>query len=363
MEWAIDLRFDLRNALWAIAAFEDILENLEKAHIQAVKLDDQRRLGWISVFNSASLWQLGRSRHAIDAANQSLEISESANDLSLAVGSQFYLGCCTVTSGDCENAESIFAQIVDMLDGELEFERCGLPFVPSVVARSWLVWALAERGKFEQGQRYGNEALMIAKAVGHPFNLAHIYYDLGYFYQVKGDYTQAVETMDKAMQIVKEWSLTYLSPFIMGFLGHSCALAGDHERGIKLLKQANQDYDNMGLGLFRSLVKIQLGEALFLSGNNDDATEVLQQGINLAESRGEKGHLAYGLKILGEISIANKEETDTSAQFFHQALELANKFGMRPLAARCYRSIGSVLNDTEAHEKAQQIFTELGISE
>ncbi|NIV36409.1 MAG: hypothetical protein GWN58_45305, partial [Anaerolineae bacterium] len=89
--------------------------------------------------------------------------SRKAGDLPLEIGSYFYLGCATVTTGNCREAEKSFSRIVDLLTEELEFERCGLPFVPAVIARSWLVWALAERGEFAQAQRYGDEALMIAK--------------------------------------------------------------------------------------------------------------------------------------------------------------------------------------------------------
>ncbi len=271
LEQAIDLRFDLRNALWSIAAFEDILENLKEAEALAQKLNDQRRAGWVSVFMSAGLWQLGRTDEALGAASNALEVNKGVQDLPLEVGANFYLGCATVTSGNCRQAEIYFQKIADSLTGDLSRDRCGLPFVPAVISRSWLVWALAERGEFVKGLSHGDVALEIAMEVGHPFNLAHIYYDLGYFYQVKGDIPAAVDALDNAMNYVREWSLTYLSPFIMGFLGHSYALAGRVEEGTALLQQAVSDYQTMGLGLFHSLVRAQLGEALFLAGEFEEA--------------------------------------------------------------------------------------------
>ncbi|NIV36410.1 MAG: hypothetical protein GWN58_45310, partial [Anaerolineae bacterium] len=95
------------------------------------------------------------------------------------------------------------------------------------------------------------------------------------------DYAKAVETLDKGMQFVREWSLTYLSPFIMGFLGHACALACDTSRGMELLAQANRDYVSLGLGLFRSLIRIQLGEAQLLAGDTVSARDTLRQGLAL----------------------------------------------------------------------------------
>jgi len=369
LEQAIDLRFDLRNALWSIAAFEDILENLKSAELMAQKLDDRRRMGWISVFRSAGLWQLGRSEEALGAATNALTINQGPQDLSLEVGANFYLGCATVTSGDYRQAETYFQKIVDSLEGDLSRDRCGLPFVPAVIARSWMVWALAERGEFEQGLALGDVALEIATEVDHPFNLAHIYYDLGYFYQVKGDMAGAVDALDKAMSYVRDWSLTYLSPFIMGFQGHSYALAGRIDEGTELLEQAVSDYQSMGLGLFHSLVRVQLGEALLLGGRIEEADNTTLSAFELARKRGEQGHEAYALRLLGEIAIHPElSDNQTALSNYRSALTLAEKHGMRPLQAHCHWGLGRLYQQQQQGSQARDsiktarsIYRELGM--
>jgi len=359
LERAIDLRFELRNALWSIGAFEEILTNLQDAEALAEKLGDPARTGWISVFRSASFWQLGQSELARASAKNALLVNRDPQDLSLEIGANFYLGCALVTSGDCRGAEVYFHKVVDPLEGELSHQRCGLPFVPAVVGRSWLVWALAERGEFEEAARHGEVALQIAKEVGHPFNLAHIYYDLGYFYAVKGDFDRAVETLESAYALIREWSLTYLSPFIMGFLGHACALAGDTEKGVALLRQAVSDYESMGLGLFRSLVAVQLGEALFLSGDIEAAREATERAVALTRKREEQGHEAYGLRLLGEIALrSDPPDGDAAKKHFEKALGIAEAHGMRPLIAHCHFGLGRVYaqqgRDQDAEESLER---------
>ncbi|MDH3689057.1 MAG: AAA family ATPase [Gammaproteobacteria bacterium] len=341
LEQAIDLRFDLRNALWSIGEFEEILRHLSDAEHLAKKLDDPRRIGWISVFMSASLWQLGRSTEALTSANNALVINEKPGDLSLEVGANFYLGCAYVTSGDCRQAETLFQKIADSLVGELSRERCGLPFVPAVISRSWLVWALAERGRFDVGVVHGQEALRIAEEVGHPFNLAHIYYDLGYFYGVKGELDRAVHALEQAFSLINEWKLTYLSPFITGFLGHVYALSGRVADGTSLLQQAQSAYESMGLGLFRSLVGVQLAEALLLADRVEDARTTAQQALALARKRAEQGHEAYALRLLGEIAAhPDSFDAETAKGLYRESLTLAETFGMRPLIAHCQLGLG-----------------------
>ncbi len=351
----IDLRFQLRNALWSIGAFEEILPHLRDAEQMAGKLNGPRRIGWASVYRSASLWQLGRSADARTAAERALAINEGPKDLSLRIGATFYLACATVTSGDCRGAETLFQRVVDPLVGDLSRDRCGLPFVPAVVARSWLVWALAERGEFEQGLEQGEIALEIAKEVGHPFNLAHIYYDLGYLYGVMGDFDRAVDTLEQASAIIREWNLSYLSPFITGFLGHACALAGQSDRGIALLEKALGEYETIGMGLFRSLVGIQLGEALLLAGRPEAAAKATERGLALARRRSELGHQTWGLRVLGEVALhPDIAEPDAAREHFETALGIAELSGMRPLAAHCHSGLARLHPQNEPDAKAAE---------
>ena len=370
LERAIDLRFDLRNALWSIGAFEEILKHLSDAERLAKKLDDARRIGWISVFMSASLWQLGRSNEALASANNAMTINQTAQDLPLGVGANFYLGCATVTSGDCRRAETYFQAVADALEGDLSRERCGMPFLPAVISRSWLVWALAERGEFADATAQGEAALQIAKDVGHPFNLAHIYYDLGYFYGVKGELDQAVETLEQAYALINEWKLTYLSPFITGFLGHVCALSGRTAEGIALLEQALSQYEALGSGLFRSLVRVQYGEALHLAGRLDDAQSAANHGLALARRRAERGHEAYALRLLGDIAVHPESAEPEAAQaHYSEALTLADSLGMRPLVAHCHLGLGRLHRregrpqDADAAlAKAAALYQDLGMA-
>ncbi len=343
LEQNIDLRFELRNALWALGRFEAILSHLADSTPLVEKLDDPVRKGWISVFGSASLWQLGRRDQALETAERALAVSKQANDLSLEVGAHFYLGCPLATSAEYLRCEQNYQAICDRLTGHLRLERCGLPFVPAVQARSWLVWSKAERGDFEAGLAHGMDALQIAEEVGHPYNIAHLYYHLGYFYEIKGEIDSAVDALHKAVDYVETWTLTYLSPFIKGFYGHVLALAGRVDEGVKVLEEAERLYEQIGLGLFRSLVGLQLGEAYLIAGRQQDALSKTKEALALTRKRGEPGHEAYGLKILGDITAAEGEAMEEAMTHYAGAKSLAETLGMRPLLAMTELRMGWLL--------------------
>lgn len=352
---SIDLRFELRNALWALGRFEAILAHLADAERLVDQLNDPVRKGWISVFESASLWQLGRFERALQTAERALAVSKRSDDLSLEVAAHFYLGCPLVTSADHIRAEEMFLAIVQRLRGHFSIERYGLPFVPAVIARSWLVWSMAERGDFEAGLAHGAEALQIAEEVGHPFNIAHVYYDLGYLHEIRGETDQGILVLKKAVDLVETWSLTYLSPFIKGFYGHVLALGGHHDEGKRQLEEAFELYASMRLGLFRSLVGLQRGEAYFLAGAADEALTMIKRNLALARKRGERGHEAYGLRILGDIIATSKEGNalEAAKTSYESAINLAQSLGLRPLLANCELRLGRLLEQAGRRKAAR----------
>lgn len=341
----IGIKFELRNALWALGRFEDIIVHLNEASYIAEELNDAIAGGWISVFKSASYWQLGRAEAAIEASDQALTVGTNSRDVSLEVAAQFYLGCAHITSAKYIKAEAHFRSISDRLTGNMLTENCGLPFAPAVIARSWLAWSLAERGEFDQAQSVGNAALNIANDIGHPFNLAHIYYDLGYVYELQGKLDAATSALEQAYGYVQDWNLIYLSPFILGFLGHVYAVTGRPDEGLAHLERAQAAYDRIGLGLFRSLVGVQRGEAFLLAGDPIEARAVTELATTLANDRNEQGHRAYGLRVLGDIA-ANTALFDpvVAQEHYREALGIARSNGMKPLEVQCHIRLGVLYN-------------------
>ncbi|MDH3920217.1 MAG: hypothetical protein OEU25_18790, partial [Rhodospirillales bacterium] len=366
----IDLLFDLRNALWALGRFDEILIYLDEAERLARVLGDEIRLGWISVYRGASLWQLGRSDHAKAAVERGREIGSNADEISLEMASNFYLGCSYVTSGECRTAEAYFERVVEALPGELAKEKCGLPFAPSIISRSWLVWSYGERGEFGLAQEHAKRAIELAEEIGNPFNRAHIYYDVGYFEIVRADLKGAIRTLEHALELIEKWSLTYLSPFTMGFLGHAYVEDGQVERGLALLEEANERYARMGLGLFKSLVGMQLANAYLRAGRIEEASRRLEQSLEIARSRQERGHEAYGCFVLGGIAVHTPgSDKGDARQCYENALACAEELGMAPLAAQCHLALGYLLSEGASEEanvhlsRSRELFEGLGLSE
>jgi len=341
---SIDIRFQLRNALWSVGANEAIFDQLDAAAATAEQLDDSRRLGWSAVFRSASLWHAGRNVEARQVGRAARALGDRVGDPSLQVAAGFYLGCTLAQAGKYRKSARTFERVLERVEASPPEERFGLPFVPAAVVRSWLVWSLAECGDFEAARAQAAIGVRVAEDANHPFSLAHILYDLGYLHIVEDDLAAAVRVLRRALAISREYGLGNLAHFVTGFLGYALAMSGDRESGIAMLERARARYQAIGSGLFHALVCVHLADARLAGGELDAAEAVLQQAFALTEERGERGHTAYAMRVAGELALARgtMAALEDARSRLTAALESANLRGMRPLAARCHRSLAEV---------------------
>jgi class 3 adenylate cyclase/tetratricopeptide (TPR) repeat protein len=359
LEQAIDVRFDLRGALAPLAEFGRIDPYLQEAEALAKGLNDQRRLGWVLAYLSGNC--LATGGHAADgrAFAQRVEaIGETLRDVPLQVAAQYYLIYTCHLAGDYHGTEDVCRKQIQSLVGERTRERFGLLYFPAVHCRELLARALAERGMFDEANAPAREALQMAEALDHhPFSLTWAYLSLGYVHSVRGEFSQAVRWLERAVAQCREGEITLLYPNAMAWLGHAYALSGRVEEGVSLLKEAAIATD-FGRMLYLSLMSlVQLGEAYVFANRIEDAGQCADRGLRLARERGQRGHEAWALRLLGEI-VSHPDPPDSAAAESHYgaALALASELGMRPLVAHCHLGLGKLYRRT-GDARAQEHLT------
>jgi hypothetical protein len=75
--------------------------------------------------------------------------------------------------------------------------------------------------------------------------------------------------------------------------------------------------------------------------------------VRLARERGERGHEAWALRLLGEIA-SHHQRPDVAAADAHYgaAVALADELGMRPLVAHCHLGLGTLYAKIGRREQA-----------
>jgi class 3 adenylate cyclase/tetratricopeptide (TPR) repeat protein len=350
LEQAIDLRFDLRPALFALGDVQRLTEHLREAERLAQALGDQLRLGWVSLHKAHFLWSTGHAAEARASAKNAQVIAEALGDPPLQVGATHYLGAVCLTSGDYRQAVALLQKVVHLLGGDRSRDRCGLTGFPAAMARGWLAWALAERGAFDEGIVYGQEGLHLAEALDHPYSWIAASWGPAHLYGLRGEISHAVRLLERTLSLCRDRDIQVLSGTTAGLLGFVYVLSGRVAEGFPLLSEGQESEKQ-----YQTLIVAHMGEACLLAGRIDEAMAFADRALTFARERDQRGYEAHTLGLLGAIASArDPADAEAAEGHYRQAMALADELGMRPLVAHCHLGLGKLYRRTGRHEQAQE---------
>ena len=341
LEQAVDLRFELRNGLFALGELDPISELLQQATAPAEKLGDQRRLGWISAYMSHYHWRMGRYPAAIEAGQHAVAIAERVGDFALRT-TNVNVGLAYYAMGDYRRAMHYMRQICAALEGERTRERFGWAGLPAVISRAYLVGCLAELGEFAEGVALGEEGIRLAEAADHPFSLGQATINLGVLYVRKGDLPLATAVLERGLGVSGVSNVPVLAAGLSSALGYAYALAGRLREAIPLLERGVEQGAARRITARHSLWLAWLGEAYLLAERNEDAIRVAGRALELSQEHGERGNYAHVLRLLGEIGRrCGPQLGQPPEDVYQQTLAVAGELEMRPLLAHCRLGLGA----------------------
>jgi tetratricopeptide (TPR) repeat protein len=355
---AIDLRLDLRSAIYPLGELGRILVCLLEAAALAEALGDQHRLGWVSAFLTTHYTQVGEPDHALTCGQRTLAIATNLEDVGLTVMAQHNLGQVYRNLGDYRRAVACFQKNVEGLHGELLRECFGLPGLASVVSRSFLTLSYAECGAFAEGRAPAEAGVQLAEAADHPYSRVQAYRAVGFRALRQGDCQEAIPVLERALDLAQGTHIRLLVPRVAAPLGAAYALAGRITDALPLLEQAVEQAVAMRYLLDHALRVAWLSEAYLLAGRLDEAYTQAQHALEFSRAHQERGHAAYALQLLG-VCYARHDppEVEPAVTHYRQALALAEALGMRPLQAHCHRSLGTLYSRIGWVEFAQAELT------
>jgi DNA-binding NtrC family response regulator/tetratricopeptide (TPR) repeat protein len=370
-EQATDIRFDLGNSLYPLAEFTRIEGYLREAEALARGLDDQRRLGWVSVYMCRQHSISGGHVTEVRTFAQRVEaIAERLGDVPLQVAAQYYGVLYYYTSGDYRGTEDACRRLTQLLQSNQIRERFRLSALPAMWARAHWARALAQRGVFDEGDGQGQEAIRIADAVDHQFSVIFACLALAYVNSVRGELSQAARLLDRALALGRDLDITTMTPVALASLGHVYAWSGRIDEGLSLLQQALTAHESAGMAWLQTMSLVQLGEAYLLADRLEDARAAAGRALMLACQRGERGSEAWALRLLGEVaSHHDHADVATAEAHYAAAMALASELRMRPLVAHChlglgklYRHIGDVAKAYQHLTAATTMYREMGMT-
>ena len=353
LEQAIDLRLDIRSALLRLGELGAIVDHLREAETLATALDDQRRLGWVCAYMTASIETMGDYERGLAYGQRALAIATASGDFALEMMATFNLGLYYNLLGNYRQAIHFHRKNVEALVGEWLYGHLGNAVPLSVASRFRLVWSLAELGDFIEGHTQGAEAVRIAETVEQPFPLSNAYLGIGLLHLRQGDLPQAIARLAKGLEICQTTDARLQLPLAAGALGYAYALSGRLAEAQPLLEQAVELTATRLMSTY-PLWAAHLGEAYLLAGRLEEAHQLAEHALARARDTKQQAYEAYALRLYGEIAAQRTPlQVDPAAAAYQQAITLAEELGMRPLQAHCHLGLGTLFAKIGQREQAR----------
>ncbi len=354
IESAIDLRVDLRNAYGPLGEHKKMFEALKEAEHLALQLGDQRRLALAVSFQSNLCAMRGEFDTAFEQGQRALEIAEALDDLPLRVVSSAILAITHWSRGEYRKAVARARWNVDVLIGDLQFERMGMAQLPAVYSRTSAVISLAELGEFGDSFVLGAQALSIAEASGHPQSLISACFGLGSARAQRGEFESAIEVLERGTAVAEATGLggAYLELVLP--LASAYGLSGRVGRAMELLPAAVARAMALRHSLGHWIRSGGLAEALLYAGRPSEALPMARLFLEITRSVGARGNEAWATKLLAEVLATHGGmEARDAAPMLGRAISLARELEMRPLEARCQLALGSLLREQASYGEAE----------
>jgi tetratricopeptide (TPR) repeat protein len=137
----------------------------------------------------------------------------------------------------------------------------------------------------------------------------------------RGDLSRALPLLERAVGICDEADLPVYFPGIAAALGAAYTLARRVADAVPLLTQALEQTIVQGMVDEQVSCSIALGEAQVLAGHLEAAHTLAERALTQARAHQERGHEAYALRLLGDITRhRDPPDSELAEAHYRQAL-------------------------------------------
>lgn len=367
-EEAIDVRFDLRGALWPLGEVDSMGKVLAEADDLARDLNDERRQGLVAVLRCHYFFVTSRHYDAVSAGEEALAVARSTGNQAIERDATLYMGIVHGAMGSYGRAVELLQANLSAYEVADEKLSARERVVSRPTARTYIARYLAELGELRQAADHASAGMRAAESGANPWLLATCYFGMGSVELRRGDFPTAISSLERAVELCRSHHLQSWFPAVGASLGYAYANAGRATEGLALLEQAVAHADRMHVGASYSMWLTYLGHALLCLGRAAEAQRTAEAAVERAREHGERGHEAWALFLLASAGVSAGSSGAEAIEMFEPAIDLARSLGMRPLLAYCHSALADASDRlriperaAEARGLAQQIRKEIGM--
>ncbi|MBI4638543.1 MAG: AAA family ATPase [Candidatus Rokubacteria bacterium] len=337
----IDVRLDLRTALIPLGEYRRTVDHLREAETLARSVGDERRLASVGSHLANYLHLTGQLTGAVEQARHALGIAERLGDVELQVVTTAYLAFAYYTLGSYREAADLARRNTVARAAPSEQERFGMTSLPPVYSRTCLAWSLAELGDFDEAERIGDEAIAIAERADHSYSVVYACLAAGVPRLRRGAFDAALVALERAFTLCHTREIPVLLSIVAVPLAAAYGHAGRVADAVRVLEETAERAQQIRDPIGHWVRTGALAEAYALAGRPVEAHPLALQYLAQRRTIGARGYEAWALHLLAEVTARLEPPAQQQAsRHYEDAITLAGRLDMRPLAALCRLGLG-----------------------
>lgn len=225
----------------------------------------------------------------------------------------------------------------------------------TVYARSGdAAWA---QGDYGQHRLAYEQALALARAIGHHQSEVHCLSNLGMNDDMLCEYSRAIQSYEAALALTRYIGDREKENVIYNNLGVSSALLGDFTKALTYYQETLQISRQLGDQEGNGFANLNLGLLYNTLGEWERARYYGERALKIFRMINDRRLEARTLAQLG-FALHQLGETTTAASYAQQALQIARKGGYQAVQAEVLTVWGQILLDRQECAKAAKLFQE-----
>jgi predicted ATPase/DNA-binding SARP family transcriptional activator len=345
---------------------------VEKAYTRARELC--RQMGETSqlcrVLGGLSVFYFVRAEHqrARELAEEALSLAQSANDPLLQAQGHWYLGIIlfhlgeyTTALGHLEQVSALYSP--DQQPRSLTGLRLSDVGLSALAHAACCLWCL---GYPERALERSQQALVLARELGHPFSLADVLAVAGcVFNELRRDVQAFKDYAEELIRLSSEKSFPGWLATGTCHRGKALVMLGRVQEGIAQMREGMAAHQSLGVRLYQTGTLGVIAEAQAIAGNPEGGLATLDEALALLEERGDCYWEAELHRVRAELLRRQADDAEAEASFhqaescFQHAIEVARGQSAKSWELRATTSLARLWQEQGRIDEARQMLAEV----
>jgi predicted ATPase/class 3 adenylate cyclase len=265
------------------------------------------------------------------------------------------LGDVMVFGGEYENARERYRAAHDYLDDNMDDDPRHYIAVSRKIGKTCV-----RQGDYDEALVYLIQAQQSLDSCSteFPIERAEIWHDIGWIHFRRGNFTEAEETLQEALDLVVDSGAYGVIASIYNRLGGVAYFQGEPDQAAEYLRNSISIRESIGdvAGLASSTNNLGILEKEM--GLYDDALEDLKRNFELVKRLGQVEAIAVAHHNLGSLYTL-RGEIEEAKQSLENALKLARQIGFSSLILEVQKNIGELELSLGHWAEAREVLTNL----